>query len=300
MAGVLTEDNTLDHRSYERQGKEQIPTVHLGVAATQMERKGIRTERGDMNRKIEISNKKLRQLRARINHLKDWLKDEKETAPPTLADVLNEILSNGENKNRYRQIADLKLAAKMLIFIQQHNVTNITELRGAVGDFYGRQLALGDRLKPIERRIKTLDEHLRQSENFKANRKIAGQYNALNAEAKTAEKVTGLFAKSKAEKAHNTSHSFYEIHRAEITLYEAAKRYLKDVLQGRFDPKKLPPITKWQDERTAKTAEKQKLNGEYHALKDEIREVEIIRKYAEEIQRAMNPPQKVKSWEMEI
>jgi hypothetical protein len=71
LAGVLTEDNELDHRSYERQGKEQIPTIHLGVAATQMARKGIRTERGDMNREIEISNKNLRQLRARINHLKD-------------------------------------------------------------------------------------------------------------------------------------------------------------------------------------------------------------------------------------
>ena len=36
----------IDHRSYERQGVEQIPTVHLGVAATQMERRGIITERG--------------------------------------------------------------------------------------------------------------------------------------------------------------------------------------------------------------------------------------------------------------
>jgi hypothetical protein len=214
-----------------------------------MERKGIRTERGDMNREIEISNKKLRQLRARINHLKDWLKDEKETAPPTLADVLNEILINGENKNRYRQIADLKLAAKTLIFIQQYNVTNITELRDAVGDFYGRQLALGDKLKPVERRIKTLDEHLRQSENFKANRKIAGQYNTLNAEAKAAEKATGLFAKSKAEKAHNTEQSFYETHRAEIDLFQGAEKYLEGVLQSRYDRKKLPPITKWQDER---------------------------------------------------
>jgi hypothetical protein len=253
-----------------------------------------------MNREIEIGNKKLRQLRARINHLTDWLKDEKETAPPTLADVLNEILSNGENKNRYRQIADLKLAAKTLIFIQQHNVTNIAELRGAVGDFYGRQLALSDKLKPIERRIKTLDEHLRQSENFKANRKIAAQYNTLNTEAKTAEKATGLFAKSKAEKAHNTAQSFYETHRAEIDLFQAAEKYLKGVLQSRYDPKKLPPITKWQEERETLRKKKGVLNTEYAALKDEIREVEIIRKCAEEVQRTMNPPQKTRTHEIEI
>lgn len=41
----------IDHRSYKRQGIEQIPTVHMGVAATQMERgallpiKAIRTEK---------------------------------------------------------------------------------------------------------------------------------------------------------------------------------------------------------------------------------------------------------------
>ncbi len=42
----------IDHRSYERQGKEEIPTVHLGVATTQMERKGIATNRGGINREV--------------------------------------------------------------------------------------------------------------------------------------------------------------------------------------------------------------------------------------------------------
>ncbi|MDR2157036.1 MAG: MobA/MobL family protein, partial [Clostridiales Family XIII bacterium] len=92
-------DAGLDHRSYERQGIEQIPTVHLGVAATRMERKGIRTERGDLNRETEFTNKQIRQLRARINKVKDWLKEEAENpAPPTLADIISDILSDGESK----------------------------------------------------------------------------------------------------------------------------------------------------------------------------------------------------------
>ncbi len=33
----------IDHRSYERQGIDQIPTVHLGVTASAMEKLGIRT-----------------------------------------------------------------------------------------------------------------------------------------------------------------------------------------------------------------------------------------------------------------
>ena len=77
----------VDHRSYERQGIDQIPTVHLGVAASAMEKRGIRTERGDLNREIEVTNKRLRQLKARISKLQNWLKEETEnTEPPTLAD----------------------------------------------------------------------------------------------------------------------------------------------------------------------------------------------------------------------
>lgn len=51
----------IDHRSYERQGIDQIPIIHLGIAASAMEKGGIRTGRGDLNREIEVTNQKLRQ-----------------------------------------------------------------------------------------------------------------------------------------------------------------------------------------------------------------------------------------------
>jgi hypothetical protein len=37
-------------------------------------------------------------------------------------------------------------------------------------NFYGRQLDIGDNLKPMERRFKTLDEHIKHTKNFKAYR----------------------------------------------------------------------------------------------------------------------------------
>lgn len=42
----------LDHRSYKRRGLDRQPTKHLGRSATAMERRGIRTRVGDMNRSI--------------------------------------------------------------------------------------------------------------------------------------------------------------------------------------------------------------------------------------------------------
>ena len=59
-----------------------------------MEKRGIRTERGDLNREIEVTNQKLRQLKARISKLQNWLKEEQaNTEPPTLADYIQRILS---------------------------------------------------------------------------------------------------------------------------------------------------------------------------------------------------------------
>lgn len=47
---------SLDHRSLEAQGIERLPSVHLGRQATALERDGITTERGDLNREIAAEN----------------------------------------------------------------------------------------------------------------------------------------------------------------------------------------------------------------------------------------------------
>ena len=46
----------VDHRSYRRQKKAKLPSVHLGHLATKNERNGIKTERGDYNRAVDIIN----------------------------------------------------------------------------------------------------------------------------------------------------------------------------------------------------------------------------------------------------
>jgi hypothetical protein len=176
----------------------------------------------------------------------------------------------------------------------------LPELREKVSDMYGEQLALSDKFKPVERRLKTLDEHIRHSENFKKHRGHKALYEKLYAQYKTLKKETGLFSKGKAQKALDAANEYHDTYRAELSMYDAAERYLKDVLQERFDPKKLPPITKWKKERDAKTAEKKVLEQDYKRLKDKIREVEIIRKAAEQIARQIDPPQRARTREMEL
>ena len=53
----------VDHRSYKRRGIDKIPSVHLGPAASQMEKRGIRTDKGEVNRQIAADNKLLKKSR---------------------------------------------------------------------------------------------------------------------------------------------------------------------------------------------------------------------------------------------
>ena len=47
----------IDMRSYERQGLDIIPTVHMGTAVSALERKGIATNIGNLNRDIKAANR---------------------------------------------------------------------------------------------------------------------------------------------------------------------------------------------------------------------------------------------------
>lgn len=46
----------MDARSYQNQGRDQQPTIKMGVEATAMERRGIITEKGNINRAIKARN----------------------------------------------------------------------------------------------------------------------------------------------------------------------------------------------------------------------------------------------------
>ena len=55
-----------------------IPSVHPGPAASQMEKRGIRTDKGEVNRQIAADNKLLKEIKACITRLYPWSKAEVE------------------------------------------------------------------------------------------------------------------------------------------------------------------------------------------------------------------------------
>lgn len=68
--GRAGETARIDHRSYADQGIQRLPTVHMGYAATAMERRGERSARGDVNRSIRAWNREFNEQLRRIDELR--------------------------------------------------------------------------------------------------------------------------------------------------------------------------------------------------------------------------------------
>ena len=62
-------EERIDHRSNAARGLDEIPTIHEGVTARALERKGIIADRCEINRQIKADNALLRELKAEIKKL---------------------------------------------------------------------------------------------------------------------------------------------------------------------------------------------------------------------------------------
>ena len=62
-------EERIDHRSNAARGLDEIPTIHEGVTVQALERKGIVSDRCEMNRQIRADNALLRELKAEIKKL---------------------------------------------------------------------------------------------------------------------------------------------------------------------------------------------------------------------------------------
>jgi len=244
-----------------RESTLEAYTVHLGVTASAMEKRGIHAERGDLNREIEVTNQKLWQLKACISKLQDWLKEEQEnTASPTLADYIQGILSRKAQAGKpgYSQsLYNLKDAAKMLNFLQVNSIIDMAGLDEKFKSMIGEQLDIQGKLKPVERRLGTLKKHLEQA---------------------------NIYFKYKKKKA---------LTETEQILFTTAKDYLKGVMNG----KTTIPTKAWKEEYTKLIVEKKTLNQRYLAMKEEVKEAEKIRKSVYSILRQEQQPHRKQDME---
>ena len=86
-AGV---DARIDHRSHADRGLDEQPTIHEGVVARALEKKGIIADRCEINRQIKADNALLRELKATVKKLIQAVKN----TLPTMAEKLETLRQN--------------------------------------------------------------------------------------------------------------------------------------------------------------------------------------------------------------
>ena len=225
----------IDHRSYERQGIDQLPTVHVGVSATQMEKKGIVTERGELNRNINAANRILREIRRLVRGLKDWIAELKErktallealtearaqASEPTIPQLLarymeqrSEERADWTSKGKLKgAVSDFNKAQAAMEFLRQKEISTVETLDRQLDGISETAVAIRDSMRKAERRIKDIDTLLSHIGNYEKYKPVYREYAAIG-------------WKKQKEK-------FEEAHRGELDAYRAAARYVKAHLPG--------------------------------------------------------------------
>lgn len=80
----------VDHRSHAERGLDEQPTIHEGVAARAMEKRGVIAERCEINRQIRADNALLRELKELVKNLSEVVAD----AAASIGDKLAQLREN--------------------------------------------------------------------------------------------------------------------------------------------------------------------------------------------------------------
>ena len=83
-------EERIDHRSHADRGLTEQPTIHEGVVAHALEKKGVISDRCEINRQIKSDNALLRELKATVKKLMQAVKN----TVPVIADAMEKIRSS--------------------------------------------------------------------------------------------------------------------------------------------------------------------------------------------------------------
>ncbi len=216
----------LDLRSYARQGIDKVPTVHMGPAVAYMEKKGIQTNIGSLNRDIKEANRIMQSIRQMVRHLKSWIADlrEKKAAimealeqakEPTLPELLYQYLSlrqeertgwtaKGQLKS---SVSDFNRIEAALDFLKAREIATVESLDRHLDGTSDKAVSIRGGMKKAEKRIRAIDTMLSYIDSYEKNKPVHAEYAAIG-------------WKKKKEK-------FAESHREELDAYNAAVRYFK-------------------------------------------------------------------------
>ena len=211
-------DTRIDLRSYERQGVDLVPTVHMGPVVTYLEQQGIRTEIGQYNEEIKHFNRVLQSLKSRLASLKKWLAEairktaeimKPEPYQPSVMEYI-QVFQNlrragradwGKTAKRTAGINDLKFSAQVQFFMQEAGISTLQDF----DEFVSKQQESLTQLNGVDKAIRKKQTALKHLETFQRLKPISDK----------SKHGMGLIRKQYAEK-----------HQQELKDFAKAVRYM--------------------------------------------------------------------------
>ena len=276
-------EKRVDHRSFKRQGIKQIPTIHLGASSSAMERKGIRTEKGDINREIKKQNELLKNIGNEIKKITSWLAEFKDKLKESYKEYKDQSKKQIENESglfnlyeylsfyqemqennraelsfygkRNKAIYDLKRYARGINYLRENKIKTISDLQGHINNLRSKNTEIYKTIKENSQKIEDLNKCL--------------------AYAKTVRKTKAIYQEYESKKIFKES--FYKNNQKEIDQHIRA-RTLIEKISGKKNLKE----KEWLGEIKNLEDEISKLNTESEKIRERYKEINHI-KYAVEV-----------------
>ena len=262
----------VDLRSYERQGLDIIPTVHEGAAVRQMEKRGIQTNIGNLNREIKAANSLMKSIRQLIKNLKGWIAELSEKRNELLAQKAAEeavFLPNllmkymeirkeerrdwtraGQNRGTSQ---DLKAVSEALSYLQQKGLSTVEDLEAFLESSGKSAADYRNQMKPKEARSKVIDGILASRTDCKECKPVYEKYQKIffkktkekfkqeHPEVARYEKAAAYLAKHPDDKDSTQK----ELQQEQETLLEEIAEMKVPLTEVQEDLKKLRDIRYW-------------------------------------------------------
>ena len=276
-------EKRVDHRSFKRQGIKQIPTIHLGASASAMERKGIRTEKGDINREIKKQNELLKNIGNEIKKITSWLAGFKDKLKESYREYKDQSKKQIENESglfnlyeylsfyqemqennraglsfygkRNKAIYDLKRYASGINYLRENKIKTISDLQGHINTLRSKNSEIYKTIKENSQKIEDLNKCL--------------------AYAKTVRKTKATYQDYESKKIFKES--FYKNNQKEIDQHIRARTLIQKI-----SGKKNLREKEWLGEIKNLEDEISKLNTKSEKIRERYKEINHI-KYAVEV-----------------
>ena len=240
-------EERIDHRSYERQGVELLPTIHEGPTVRAMEKRGVATEKGNLNRWIKATNKMILAAKKKVSALEKWVSENRRSE---LIQSLNSYNSM-RNVGAYSQtvkVKNLKELTDDVNFLKANGIESFEDLQAKITELGVQVDDSKARSNEKSARLKEIDNLLIWVQHYAENKPIADELSKIK-------------WKSKREK-------FKAENENALRLYHMSERKLRPYFKG----VKLP-ISTWKAEKLQVQKDFEEIQKQFSAVRDDVKKL---------------------------